>query len=416
MFGLDMKKLFIGLLFLIGLSACNERRETMTVTVSNPLSFVRQGEMVEVSMSEVFEGLELADTSQVVVWDADGVEVPYQITYDGNLIFPASVEAEGMSRYTIKIGTPEQVSVKACGKVYSERLDDIAWENDLIGCRAYGPALQIRGEKGFGYDIFVKRNTDEPVLETMYAMETDQEVWNRINALKKTNPEAAEELHKSITYHVDHGYGMDCYAVGPTLGAGVAALMVNDSILYPWCYKEYEILDNGPLRFTVKLTFHPQVVKGDSTIVETRVITLDTGSYLNRTAVSYSHVQESLPVVTGIVLHDADGSVMMDASSGYMTYVDPTTGPGQGKIFMGAAFPFNVGEVKKVLFSEEERKQRNHAFGHVLAVSDYEPDSEYVYYWGFAWDQADITTIEGWNEYMKSFAQKVRNPLKVNLE
>ncbi len=48
---------------------------------------------------------------------------------------------------------------------------------------------------------------------------------------------------------------MDCYAVGPTLGAGVAALMVNDTIIYPWCYKHQEILDNGPLRFTVKLEF-----------------------------------------------------------------------------------------------------------------------------------------------------------------
>jgi hypothetical protein len=39
-----------------------------------------------------------------------------------------------------------------------------------------------------------------------------------------------------------------------------------------------------------------------------------------------------------------------------------------------------------------------------------------VYYWGFAWDQADITTIDAWDEYMKQFAQKVRNPLDVELE
>jgi hypothetical protein len=123
-----------------------------------------------------------------------------------------------------------------------------------------------------------------------------------------------------------------------------------------------------------------------------------------------------LPIVTGIVLHDADGAVTTDAANGYMTYIDPTTGPGQGKIFMGAAFPSNVKEAKKVMFSETERKQRNNAFGHVLAVSDYDPDNEYVYYWGFAWDQADITTIDTWDEYMKQFAQKVRNPLDVELE
>ena len=39
-------------------------------------------------------------------------------------------------------------------------------------------------------------------------------------------------------------------------------------------------------------------------MVETRLITLDAGSHLNRTAVSYSNLKESLPIVTGIVLHE----------------------------------------------------------------------------------------------------------------
>lgn len=411
-----MKRLLIGLLSLMSLTACENVKDSLTITVTNPLAFERKGEMIEVSMKEVTTQLQLADTAQIIIWGEDGIQVPYQITHDDKLIFQADIPAEGTRQYMLQVGFPESVNVKACGNVYPERLDDLAWENDLIGCRAYGPALQARGEKGFGYDIFVKRNTDEPVLEAMYAMETDQDVWKKINALKKTDPEAAGELRKSITYHVDHGYGMDCYAVGPTLGAGVSALMVNDSILYPWCYKDYEILDNGPLRFTVKLIFNPLVVKGDSTVVETRIITLDVGSHLNRTTVSYNRIQDSLPIVTGIVLHDADGAVTTDAANGYMTYIDPTTGPGQGKIFMGAAFPSNVKEAKKVMFSETERKQRNNAFGHVLAVSDYDPDNEYVYYWGFAWDQADIQTAEAWDEYMKAFAKKVRNPLEVRLK
>ena len=401
---------------LAGLSACTQVKETLTVTVSNPLSMERRGEMVEIPMDKVVKELGLADTAQVVVWDKDGVEVPYQITYDDKLIFPASVAAESSNTYTLQIGTPGNVSVKACGRVYPERMDDIAWENDLIGCRAYGPTLQKRGERGFGYDLFTKRNTTEPVLEEMYAMQNSPENWAKVNELRKTDPKAANELVQTFTYHVDHGYGMDCYAVGPTLGAGVAALMVDDAIVYPWCYKDYEILDNGPLRFTLKLEFHPLKVKEDTTVVETRIITLDTGSHLNRTVVSYSCLQESLPVVTGIVLHDTIGAVVTDAKNGFMTYVDPTTGPGQGKIFVGAAFPENVEDAKVVLFPEEEKRSRNNAYGHALAVSEYEPNGEYVYYWGFAWDQADIQTPEAWNEYMKDFAQKVRTPLKVRVD
>lgn len=394
--------------------ACNDSR-TVTVTVTNPLAMERSNEMVEVSMETVTDRLGLADTAQIVVLNADGQQVPYQITYDGKVIFPAAIAAGGTATYTIQTGTPEAFDVKACGRCYPERMDDMAWENDLVAFRAYGPALQAKGERGFGYDLFTKYNTTEPILEAMYAKELDKETLVKIAELKKTDPKAAAELSRERSYHIDHGYGMDCYAVGPTLGAGVAALMVNDSIIYPWCYKNQEILDNGPLRFTVKLEFTPLTVKGDSTVVETRLITLDAGSHLNKTAVSYSNLKETLPIVAGIVLHEPDGAVVADAANGYITYVDPTTGPDNGKIFMGAAVPAVVKDAKTVLFSEKEKKERNNADGHVLAVSDYEPGSEYVYYWGFAWDKADIKTADAWNRYMADFAQKVRNPLTVKV-
>lgn len=394
--------------------ACNDSR-TVTVTVTNPLAMERSNEMVEVSMETVTDRLGLADTAQIVVLNADGQQVPYQITYDGKVIFPAAIAAGGTATYTIQTGTPEAFDVKACGRCYPERMDDMAWENDLVAFRAYGPALQAKGERGFGYDLFTKYNTTEPMLEAMYAKELDKETLAKIAELKKTDPKAAAELSHERSYHIDHGYGMDCYAVGPTLGAGVAALMVNDTIIYPWCYKNQEILDNGPLRFTVKLEFTPLTVKGDSTVVETRLITLDAGSHLNKTAVSYSNLKETLPIVAGIVLHEPDGAVVADAANGYITYVDPTTGPDNGKIFMGAAVPAVVKDAKTVLFSEKEKKERNNADGHVLAVSDYEPGSEYVYYWGFAWDKADIKTADAWNRYMADFAQKVRNPLTVKV-
>ena len=152
---------------------------------------------------------------------------------------------------------------------------------------------------------------------------------------------------------------MDCYAVGPTLGCGTAALMQGDTIIYPYCYRTQEILDNGPLRFTVKLEFNPLVVRGDSNVIETRVITLDAGSYLNKAVISYTNMKEAMPVTTGIVLREPDGVVAADAANGYITYVDPTTDRkgGNGKIFIGAAFPAQVKEAKVVLLSEKEKKE-----------------------------------------------------------
>ena len=282
-----MKKILI--LFavvLIGFASCADSKQSMTITVTNPLALERVGEMVEVPMSDVVAKLKLADTAQIVVLDVDGQQVPYQVTYDEKVVF----------------------DVVACGKYYPERLDDVAWENDLGGFRAYGPALQARGERGFGYDLFTKYNTTEPILESLYAEELNPEKRAKIAELKKTDPKAASELQKAISYHIDHGYGMDCYAVGPTLGAGVAALMAGDTIIYPYCYRTQEILDNGPLRFTVKLEFNPLVVRGDSNVVETRVISLDAGSYLNKTIVSYTNLKEAMPVTTGLVLREPDGA------------------------------------------------------------------------------------------------------------
>ena len=89
-----MKKILI--LFavvLIGFASCADSKQSMTITVTNPLALERVGEMVEVPMSDVVAKLKLADTAQIVVLDVDGQQVPYQVTYDEKVVFPATVEA-----------------------------------------------------------------------------------------------------------------------------------------------------------------------------------------------------------------------------------------------------------------------------------------------------------------------------------
>lgn len=352
-----MKKLFFFIATALVCFACNESK-TVTVTVTNPTAMERAGEMVEVSMSDVTSKLQLADTAQIIVLDADGQQVPYQITYDEKVIFPATVKANGTAAYTIQAGVPAVFDTKACGRYYPERVDDVAWENDLVAFRAYGPALQATGERAFGYDVWTKYNTTEPVVEARYASELNPETKAKIDELKKTDPKAASELYRSVSYHVDHGNGLDCYKVGPTLGGGTAALMVDDEIVYPYCYATQEILDNGPLRFTVKLVYNPLTVKENTDVVETRLISLDAGSHMNKTVVAYSNLKETTPVVTGIVLHEPDGAVVADAANGYITYVDPTdnVNNNNGKIFVGAAFPATVKEAKVALSRRKRRK------------------------------------------------------------
>ncbi|NDV57611.1 DUF4861 domain-containing protein [Bacteroides sp. 519] len=409
-----MKNLFFLLITCIAFLSCQENAG-VTVTVTNPIDLERTNEMIEVSMADVAKSLNLPADGLVVVKDAQGNEIAYQVTHDEKIIFPVSVGANTNATYTIQQGTPKEVSVIACGKQYPERVDDIAWENDRVAFRTYGPALQRTGERAFGYDVWNKRATTEPVVEERYAIELNPETLAQIDSLRKVDPAAAAKLRAETSYHVDHGNGGDCYKVGPTLGGGTAALLADGEIVYPYCYKTFEILDNGPLRFTVKLTYNPLTVKDDTNVIETRVISLDAGSHLNKTVISYTGLSGATPVATGIVLHEPDGEVTADAAKGFITYVDPTDNPkaDNGKIFVGAAFPKAVTEAKPVLFGEEEKANRGGADGHVLAISDYIPGSEYTYYWGAGWSKANIKDAAQWDQYMSDYAQKVRNPLVI---
>lgn len=412
-----MKKILYLLMAAFVMASCGESKK-VTVTVTNPLSLDRENEIVEIPAGDVTSKLGLSATSGFVITDANNQEVAYQVTSDDKVIFPAKVKGSSSATYTIQAGTPKEVPVMATGRHYPERVDDIAWENDLVAFRAYGPALQATGERAYGYDVWTKYNTTEPVVEARYAMELNPATLAKIDSLRKVDPAAARKLRQSTSYHVDHGNGLDCYKVGPTLGGGTSALMVDDEIIYPYAYKIYKIHDNGPLRFKVELVYNPLTVKDNSNVIETRVITLDAGSHMNKTVISYNGLSETTPVATGLVLHEPDGgNYKADASNGYITYVDPTDNANadNGKIFVGAAFPYPVKEAKALLFSDAERKDRG-ADGHVLAISDYTPGSPYVYYWGSAWSKADIKDSASWNKYVADYAQKVRNPLVVQVQ
>ncbi|MDE6438897.1 MAG: DUF4861 domain-containing protein, partial [Muribaculaceae bacterium] len=318
----------------MAVTACSSRQE---IIVDNPSGADALQEMASLDAS-LIEGL---TPGEFRILDADGNEVPYQLTFNGQLIFPASVKAGQSAAYTIVAGQPAPVDTLVWGRQFPERKDDMAWEHDRGAFRAYGPALQQSGERAFGYDIWTK-SVPHPVLEKRFRLDREEK----------------------ISFHVDHGEGMDVYAVGPTLGGGTAALIYSTgAIVYPYCYESYEILDNGPLRFTVRLTYGPITVDTDSAVVEQRVISLDRGSWLNRTTVTYSGLTHDATIAPGIVIHDAnpEGFTLAD---GYMAYADPTqdASNGNGTIFVGIVAP----QSSDFIFKPFD-KPVGDAIGHILA-------------------------------------------------
>ncbi|MBQ8838547.1 MAG: DUF4861 family protein [Bacteroidales bacterium] len=415
-----MKKvaLFLTVSALILSSCCRT-----TVTVCNPTDADRLPEMVELNLDSVHSALSLEEGEAFVIRDQAGEEAPYQITHDRKVIFQVRLKGNETVAYSIRKGTPSVYETIVCGRQYPERVDDFAWENDLVGFRAYGPALQKKGEKGYGYDLFAKRGTHLPVLEKFYELALGERTAGRYEELLRKNPQEAEDYKlDTMNFHIDHGYGMDVYAVGPNLGAGVTALVDGD-IIYPWCYKDYEILDNGPLRISFRLTFAPIAAGQDTDVIESRVITLDAGSHLNRTYVTYENLTQPKELVAGIVLRDKDGKEVTDIQKGYMAYPAPSMNFDKrypdldnGTHFVGHVYPDRMKDMKTVFHSEKEmREERGGAPGHLLAYTEYEPGESFLYYWGFGWDHSDIRNYEEWISYLETFSKQLKQPLIIKI-
>lgn len=341
-------------------------------------------------------------TEGCYIVDSDGHEVPSQLTSDSLLLF--SVHIEPFSSAVFKAMPASKMhdyQALACGRVYPERADDLAWENCHGGYRVYGPGTQAKGERSYGYDIFFKRSLlGTPVLEDLYAQQCNPDNWRKVDSLRRIDKAQAEAFEKSFTYHVDHGKGMDCYAVGPTLGAGVAApLLADGSISFPWCYSKAEIIDNGPLRFRVKLDFAPRKVGDVDSVVETRIITLDAYSLLNRCEVCYHGLPSGTELVMGFPLRDSDRTDTFADYNGLLAYADPTQGADNGQAYLGIIAP---GGFCRVLENN----------GHLLGVRKVESGEPLEYYWGFLWDRQMLdASFEGWKAELRGEASGI--PLKV---
>lgn len=384
--------------------------DNVTVTVANGDGVQRQ-ELVEVPVNDVYAKLGIRQGESFIVKNALGQQVAYQVTYDGKLLIDASVRPRGTADFTIMPGTPKPMKTFVAGRQYPERVDDIAWENDRTAYRVYGPALQRTGEKAFGIDVWVK-NTPDLEVEKRYATELSNHP--KIQELKQAGKtEEAIEMEQETTYHFDHGYGLDCYKVGPTLGCGAPALMSGGEMILPYCYKTYKILDNGPLRFTVQLDYNPFTVGDDKNVVEHRIISCDKGSNFCKMTVWYEGLTKPCDMVAGVVIHSEDTESVV-CGENYVLYADPTDNPTKQnfQIYVGVLFPNGVKATKQMMFD----KPSNGNSGHGVGVITYQPNEKYTYYFGSAWSKNDVRTLNEWKLRSEESLKSLQTPLKVTIK
>lgn len=427
-----------GIIMLLALAGSNySYAQQATVVVNNPTDAQRQ-ELVEVNISDVkakLVGIAPKKGEAYIVKNKRGQQIGSQITHDGKLLIDASIRPHGSATYYISIGKPYPQKVWTTGALYKMRKDDIAWENDRCAYRVYGPALQRTGERSFGTDIWAK-NTPDTVVYERYVMDkqgnvdgdkVDEKVKSEERKMKNLSGAALEaqkakikvlkaesyEIDVTTSFHLDHGNGLDPYRVGATLGLGAPSLMIGNQQFLPYCYKTYKILDNGPLRFTVELTYNPSTIGDMQNVVEHRIISLDKGSNFNKMTVWYEGLTHPTDFATGFPIHEEDTETKTFAKD-YVSYADPTDNieVNNSQVFVGVLFPNGIDNTYYQLFDKKHDGATGHALGLKRGLKNAE---KYSYYFGAAWSKYDVRSYTEWQIRIKEFLEALKTPLQVKL-
>ena len=387
----------------------------LTFEVKNPTKEVIS-QVIEIATMDDLKKGNCAVAREFIVLDGDYNEIPYQITHDGKVLVFCTVRPESSISLSMIKGQPQDYELTCNGRIYPNRWDDLVWENDRCAWRFYGPgAHKHMKNNAYGFDTFTK-NTPHPIQDQLYHNElTSYGVNEQIK--KSGSPLNWDEVHRGYTYHRNHGAGMDAYTVGATLGAGATALKAADgSLVYPLYYEKAEILDNGPLRFTVRMTMPKRALNGDS-IQETRLITQDCGSHFARVEITYKGLNKPTPVCAGIVVHkSAPKAYTLNQKEGFITYADALDTPEamNGEHYLGVFLPKTAnGKAKSQLKYEPLPENTPNAIGHALIQTTYTPGQPFVYYTGSAWSHYDVPTLAIWQETLRHEASILQNGLQL---
>lgn len=359
--------------------SCSVKEKDLKLVITNPSDFDRTNEIVEIKKASIFEKLQLKSKQAFIILNESNEQIAYQLLSDGEtIILPVSVKSNSTTSYKVKIGVPENFNSLVYGKFVPERKDDFAWENNKVAFRMYGPALEASGEISNGIDFWAKR-TEKLIIDKWYA----------------------DEFAGIKTYHTDGGEGLDFYKVGRSLGLGAMAPYIDGKLILGKNFIKYKIIENGPLRFSFELSYAPFSI-GENDVKETRRITLNAYSQLNKIEEVFESSKSEFPVAIGLVVRNEDKKITFSSNAdGVLAYEEPKHEE-HGTVFVGAIYDKG--------FSDSKLEQ-----GHFLGILDYK-GSALSYYAGAVWSKFGFSDFEQWKNYLLKEKEKIDNPLQVKIE
>lgn len=365
------------------------------ITVINSLNIDREFETVELTKKSLglpdsakLEELAIKEKnsdlfleSQAVDSDGDGIM--------DVLLFQPKINASSQKDFEIVMAKNTQATknIICYSRFVPERTDDYAWENNKVAFRTYGPVAQQMVENKIeggtltsGIDAWLKR-VDYPIINKWYE--------------KATNGTG--------TYHKDTGEGLDNFHVGNSRGVGGIAVKVDNKYYFSKNFISWKTITIGPIRTSFILTYADWDAKGNK-ITESKLISLDYGSYLSRFEISITGTKT---IAAGLTLHDKKGTIGTNIKEGWLSHWEPID---DSEIGTGLVAP------KNTLISFDNYltndKDLSNLYGNLKVKNN-----KAIYFVGFGWKKGSpFQTKTEWETYLSSFAKKINNPLVVKVE
>jgi hypothetical protein len=380
--------------------------ERLAVAVRNELAIARPSETITVPWAEVNRALPGALLQHIVVKDAAGHALPYQVTNVapeakdpqgrgvayGELIFQHDFAAgEKLAKFTVEKSdalSPPFVS-KVFARYVPERLDDFAWENDKIGHRTYGQALAAPAPAGSGKEVLVTSGMDiwfkrvsYPIIDRWYNKGHDH-------------------------YHKDEGEGLDMYSVGGTRGAGGTGIWDGRTLHVSRNYSSWKVIANGPVRAIFELGFDAWDAGGRQ-VSEVKRFTVDAGHYLYQVDSTFTFSGAAgLTAAVGLnktpAYKEREPSVALERLAKDGALIQWVT---QKDDAFGTAVI--LPEQSDPMFAEDGAND--------LVLAPVVSGKPLHYAVGGAWTRGgEIRNREQWRAYVAMAAARLRSPLKVSL-
>jgi rhamnogalacturonyl hydrolase YesR len=275
----------------------------------------------------------------------------------------------------------EDRAPRAYARLVPERKDDLAWENDKVAFRVYGPSLRS-GAEDSGIDVWCKR-VGHPIIDKWYD---------------------SDRLHK-ISYHKDHGEGYDAYHVGATRGCGGLGLWIDNKLHTADTYISAEILWTSPDVAKFKTSYrYPVQVRGRN-IYEIRSTSLRLGerffeveSFFSYTLGRRASPIENFPheIAIGLVTQDKGAQISFDTKRGFASVYGKMDGKNLGTALL-------LAPDRSVCTAELAAIDKPGRHSHALLITRPDENGRVIYRAGFAWaGDGEITSAEQWLDFVRA--------------